>query len=486
MAYLDIKRRIILYHFFLVLLLVGGIGYHQYKYQLQSHINSAIQYHLASSSSIVSKFSKAISGSNYANIQMPDFITELKRNKKLYAMHVVGNSDYTKQPFKVFYKQSSGDMWREEYPQNYLYDIHSQLNKLQELLLKKINSDHIKINFLIERNQEKIQRYKKSILLSKNNSKLIDSFKKLKVTFINFKTKKLFISIPADNKNGGRVQLIFDISEIEKIKLHILENILYESIFALTLSLIILTILSRQITSPINKLSAYISKNHKEHKLSDVPCIKRKDEIGNLAKMLYSLLEQTENYENRLEKLSRKDPLTGLGNRRELESVFSNIEHTEKTLTAILYIDIDNFKKYNDHYGHNMGDLALQKVASSIEDSLQRKGDYAFRLGGEEFAVLFSVFNIEEMKNLGERIRQNTQNLEIEHKLNPPQNVVTISIGGYLKKLNSEKKATKILVEMLNYADQNLYLAKKGGRNRIVISQQENYCKRSFPNVLPR
>ncbi len=473
MLYLDIKRRIILYHFLLVLLLVGGIGYHQYKYQLQSHINSVIQYHLASSSSIVSKFSQAISGANYANIQMPGFITELKRNKKLYAMRVVGFSGNTKQPFKVLYKQLAGEIWREEYPENYLSDIQSKIDKLQELLLKK-NSDHVKIVFLIERNQEKFQRYQKNQLLSENNRKLIDSFKKLKATFIDFKTKKLFISIPTDNKNGGRVQISFDISEIENIKLQILENILYESILALTLSLIILTILSMQITSPINKLSAFISQNHKEHNLSDVPCIKRKDEIGNLAKMLYSLLEQSKNYENQLEKLSRKDPLTGLGNRRELESVFVNIQQTEKMLTAIFYIDIDNFKKYNDCYGHNMGDLALQKVASSIEGSLQRKGDCAFRLGGEEFVVLISVFDIEQMENIGERIRHNIQNLEIEHKLNPPQNVVTISIGAYFKKLNSEKKTIKFLVEMLNSADQNLYLAKKRGRNCIITSQLKN------------
>jgi len=474
MFHFDIKKKIILYHFFLVLLLVGGISYHQYKYQVQNHINSVIQYHLASSSSIVSKFSQAISGANYANIQMSGFIEELKRNKKLNAMHIVGLSDKTKQTFKVLYNQLAGEMWREEYPENYFSDIQSQIDKLQELLQKNTNSDRVKVKFLIARNQDKLQRYQKNHLLTKNNGKLIDSFitrnQQMQGThFVDLQTKKLFLSIPTNNTNGGSVQIIFDISEVGNIKSDILENIIYESIYALAFSLILLTFMSIQITAPLNKLSAYISQNHKQRKLSDIPCLEREDEIGYLAKTLHSLLEQTKNHENKLEQLSRKDPLTGLGNRRDLESVFSNIKYTVNMLTAVLYIDIDNFKKYNDNYGHNMGDVALQKVARSVENSLQRKGDCAFRLGGEEFAVLIFIADIEQMESLARRIKQNIQDIAIEHQFNPPQRVITVSIGGYFKKLQAGEHTTKALVDMLHHADKNLYLAKKAGRNHIVI-----------------
>lgn len=474
MPYLNIKTRIILYHFFLVLLLVAGLGYHQYNQQLNTHINSVRQFHQSASSSIVNKSSKAISGANYANIQMPSFIDELKRNKKLNFMRIAGISDNSKVDFCVLYDQSTGQMWRDKYPQNYVSDIHAKLNRLQTSLRKSNNIDRVKVNFLIERNKEKIQRYQKNLRLSKKHAELIESLTIQKASFVQLETKKLFISIPTNNKNGGDVQIIFNITEIEKIKSQLLESILFESIFALTLSLIILTILSNKITSPINNLSAYISQKYGEHKLTDIPCLNRKDEIGYLANTVYSLLEKTKNYERKLEKLSKKDPLTGLGNRRELDSVFSKIHLSKKLFIAVLYIDIDNFKKYNDSYGHNMGDLALQKVAQSIEDSLQRKADYAFRLGGEEFAVLVSVFDFKQLNDLAERIRKNVQNLAIEHKSNNPNNVVTISIGAYLRGLKPEAKTSEDLIDMLNYADQNLLQAKKEGRNRIVTSYKDS------------
>lgn len=466
MTSLNIKSKIILYHFILVIILVSGLGYHQYKNQLQSHISSLIHYHTASSSSIVSMFSQAIAGFNYANIQMPSFIAELKRNKTIYAMQVSGVSNNNRF-YKVLFKQVTGEIWRGQYSKNYSAEVISNLELLQTQEQKK--ADKVQIDFLIARNQERLERYNNSILLSKNNNELTALFKQKNTPFVDLKYNRLFISIPTNNKHGGKVQIIFDISEIQAIKSQILEDILYESILALLLSIIILTILARQITSPINSLSNYISQNYEDHNLAEMPCISRNDEIGVLAKTLYRLLEQIMSYENKLKILSQKDPLTGLGNRRELDYTFENRQFSETMQTAVLYLDIDHFKKYNDRYGHNMGDETLKKVADSIDNSIQRKGDNAFRIGGEEFVVLITISNIEQMKNLAERIRKNVQALAIEHKLNPPYDVITISIGAYLTILKPKERTTRTLSEMLNYADKSLYLAKKSGRNCLII-----------------
>lgn len=257
----------------------------------------------------------------------------------------------------------------------------------------------------------------------------------------------------SDNKNGGNVQLIFDLSELEGIRSQILEGTLYEPLFGLFLSLFILTLLSSQITSPINKREAY---------LSTIPCVNRKDKIGYLAKTRQQLLEPKREYEDRLKKLSRKDPLTGLGNRRDLEDIFVKANTADHIVTAILYIDIDNFEKYNDTYGHNMGgDQALQKVANAIEASLHRIGDFAFRIGDEEFVTLISTPSVEPLKTL------------IEHQLNLPYAVVTVSIGVYFKHVKWHENKAKALVDMLECADKNLFIAKNKRRNRSIISSQE-------------
>jgi diguanylate cyclase (GGDEF)-like protein len=134
---------------------------------------------------------------------------------------------------------------------------------------------------------------------------------------------------------------------------------------------------------------------------------------------------------------------------------------------GLLYLDIDYFKLYNDHYGHNAGDSTLQKVADTIEHSLHRKGDHAFRIGGEEFAVILSVDSLEEMESIAERIRLNIQKSSIEHIENYSDNVVTVSVGGCFRVYNINIPID--LSSMLHCADGKLYAAKAAGRNRVQV-----------------
>jgi diguanylate cyclase (GGDEF)-like protein len=163
------------------------------------------------------------------------------------------------------------------------------------------------------------------------------------------------------------------------------------------------------------------------------------------------------------------DALTQLYNRRYFDQVFqtlyekSIVEH--KPLTFFM-IDIDNFKKYNDNYGHQAGDVALQSVASAIKSQLNRESDYLFRLGGEEFAILLSNTNEAYINLLSSKVHLGIQGLNITHDFNENYGKLTISIG-ITTAMNLEY-FTKF--EIYNAADQALYQAKENGRNKSVIN----------------
>ena len=166
--------------------------------------------------------------------------------------------------------------------------------------------------------------------------------------------------------------------------------------------------------------------------------------------------------------LSITDGLTSLYNRRYFNDIAKSI--IDKTVRnnetfAFLILDIDNFKKYNDTYGHQEGDKALIKVATSLKDTFKRSDDLIFRLGGEEFGVLINAKTQDDIYLLASQARENIQALEVEHKNNLPLKVLTASFGVII--LLDENKDNHKLDYIYKEADDNLYLAKENGRNTI-------------------
>ncbi len=172
----------------------------------------------------------------------------------------------------------------------------------------------------------------------------------------------------------------------------------------------------------------------------------------------------------KLETASITDALTQLYNRRYFNLVY-NRELTrcirEGKSLAFMMLDIDYFKGYNDTYGHLEGDTALKAVATSMNETLKRPGDYIFRLGGEEFGVL--IINIDEDKAhyMADKIRKNIHALNIEHKSSEVSDVLSISLGVVVLCPDRDTEPESILKQ----ADTNLYEAKKRGRNRVVLSE---------------
>lgn len=171
-----------------------------------------------------------------------------------------------------------------------------------------------------------------------------------------------------------------------------------------------------------------------------------------------------------LEKLSMHDSLTDIPNRRFFEESL-NREWMRCTRNghplSLLMMDVDNFKLYNDNYGHGAGDECLRDVARALKKHLFRPTDLAARYGGEEFVVLLPETGKDGAMHVAEQMRIAVENLGIKHEHSSAAPVVTISVGASTHSADSPVKSRELL---LQYADEALYRAKEKGRNQVDVS----------------
>lgn len=171
--------------------------------------------------------------------------------------------------------------------------------------------------------------------------------------------------------------------------------------------------------------------------------------------------------EDRLQRLSQQDGLTGLYNRRyfdqRLQTELRRLRRAGAPLTLLL-LDIDHFKAYNDALGHLAGDDALRKVSTVLQDSLQREGDAACRYGGEEFAIILAGTGLDGGEHVAARIHAGIAALELPHPASPLERL-SLSIGlAVLDPVRDEQPG-----ELIARCDQALYSAKHEGRNRTCL-----------------
>lgn len=166
-----------------------------------------------------------------------------------------------------------------------------------------------------------------------------------------------------------------------------------------------------------------------------------------------------------LTKTARMDHLTDVYSRAEFEWVLEvewrRAQRSRGNL-ALLMIDIDHFKPYNDHYGHLAGDDTLRKIAQTMQKKCQRASDLVTRYGGEEFAVVLPNTNRVGAIQMAEQMRNAIESLKIPHR--PPFNTVTVSVGIAVLTPNHTQSPN----ELVNQADKALYRAKELGRNQVT------------------
>jgi len=174
----------------------------------------------------------------------------------------------------------------------------------------------------------------------------------------------------------------------------------------------------------------------------------------------------------RLAESALQDGLTGIHNRRRfdehLQRVWSQCVR-ERRPVALLFVDIDHFKVFNDRYGHQAGDEAMKAVAGALARFARRPLDLAARYGGEEFAIILFDVKRPEAERIGEEVLAAVRALDIPHEGSGTATVLTVSMGVACV----QPLARRSWAGVIQLADQALYAAKDHGRNRVEVLEQE-------------
>jgi diguanylate cyclase (GGDEF)-like protein len=171
--------------------------------------------------------------------------------------------------------------------------------------------------------------------------------------------------------------------------------------------------------------------------------------------------------EAELHKQATVDALTGIPNCRSFsEAILREFKRAkrERAPLSVIMCDIDQFKLYNDSYGHAAGDECLKQVAKTMAGTLKKPADFCARYGGEEFIIILPNTNEAGTLYIAEQVRAAVQSLEITHDKSLPLKVVTLSLG--VATMDAETNLSN--EELVKRADDSLYLAKKNGRNCLV------------------
>ena len=168
-----------------------------------------------------------------------------------------------------------------------------------------------------------------------------------------------------------------------------------------------------------------------------------------------------------LMRLASIDGLTGLANRRSFDETLDQEwrrARRNQTPLSLAMIDIDYFKRYNDHYGHQAGDDCLKSVAATLAQAAERPGELVARYGGEEFAVVLPGCDAETARAVAEKMRSRIEELQMSHA-GAATRQVTISCG--IATLDGDMRDNLDQAALISAADQALYAAKEAGRNRV-------------------
>jgi diguanylate cyclase (GGDEF)-like protein len=171
-----------------------------------------------------------------------------------------------------------------------------------------------------------------------------------------------------------------------------------------------------------------------------------------------------------LREMAYVDGLTGVHNRRYFDERFDvewRLANRNGNTLALILLDVDFFKRYNDRHGHQMGDECLRNVAAALRDGIRRPSDVVARYGGEEFVCLLPDTGLAAATAIAQQLCAMVEALQIPHDDSPAAPVITISLGVCAQAMGAANSS----LELLRAADAQLYLAKERGRNRVAVEQ---------------
>lgn len=242
---------------------------------------------------------------------------------------------------------------------------------------------------------------------------------------------------------------------------------LYIFIFV-CLMLFVFVIFSSIVITPIKRLANDIKIIGDEDELGILTEAQPIDELNNVSRHFNKLINTVRDQQERLNQQALIDPLTGINNRRAFEIDLERhcqLFIRENTNFALVMIDVDHFKLFNDALGHVKGDQALIKTSKILQQTCKRKNDTCARYGGEEFVLLFSNISKEYLEQLLQRILDDFAELNLAHPTSPTTNHLTVSLGASLIETPPHKVINLTNNSIIHTADNALYQAKDSGRN---------------------
>jgi len=258
-----------------------------------------------------------------------------------------------------------------------------------------------------------------------------------------------FCRIPALNWNAAAIHH-FTLKDTLQTGMTFLFGIMMAVIFSV---FVVFNMFVSILLEPLNVLVKTLSRISSDWDLKPQDQAGQKDEVGTLGEFL---------------NMTIIDPLTGIYNKRflngNLKKIIRSLSRSDGDL-SVLMIDIDFFKKYNDTYGHDMGDTCLKAVSNTLAGCITREEDFAARYGGEEFVVVLPNTGKDGAELLAEKIRGRIYECFIPHKTSDIADFVTVSIGGTTGIVKHSHHET----DFINRADEALYKSKHEGRNRYTF-----------------
>ncbi|AZZ91512.1 diguanylate cyclase [Hahella sp. KA22] len=219
---------------------------------------------------------------------------------------------------------------------------------------------------------------------------------------------------------------------------------------------------------PLARLEAYVRRVQSQPQLEklDLPKLPR-DEIGKLGRAFYQLLCQLQEQSEKLREMSFRDELTGLANRRAVIGYLDErwkLALEQKSDIAVIICDVDYFKDFNDHYGHDMGDEVLKEVASALRRGANKRLDLVARYGGEEFLIVLPGADLHIGEQVAERLVKRVYEMKLPHHFSQVAQYVSVSCGVAAGSPGEDETKE----EWIRLADEALYKAKESGRNRFA------------------
>lgn len=199
-------------------------------------------------------------------------------------------------------------------------------------------------------------------------------------------------------------------------------------------------------------------------------------ELRELRENFNKMVDRVNTQREQLKELTLTDGLTRIANRRALDlSLARSISSMKRTGSplAVMLCDVDHFKPFNDHYGHQAGDEALVAIATALKKACSRENDLVARYGGEEFAIVVENLDVNEVSSLAEKALRAIREIPIRHEYSSCSDGLTMSLGCAMVQEWPPSLVPHTADQLLKQADEALYEAKKGGRNRHRIVTAE-------------